>query len=103
MKPKPGFPTVLTHSTPDRGKEGYRGCSPWARQGIFIFSETRKGQPDSTPDLLPGYHPGRRPAVENKGMKTFHEFEGAGTHICIYCVMMREGHDKLMEKLKKAS
>jgi hypothetical protein len=94
-----GFPAVIGTQR-DAGKMGYRGCSPWARQGIFIFSSTREGQPDSTTEHdMPGYRPEKHDNA-NKGLKTVHEFTEAGSPVCIYCVMMREGHDRLIAKLQ---
>jgi|SRR5947208_5969427 len=87
-----GFPAVIGSSR-DNGKDGYRGCSPWARQGIFIFSGTRIGQSESTPEFR------KRPRVENKGLKMPHKFDGGGTFVCLHCMMMREGHDRLMKRL----
>lgn len=98
--PKPGFPAVIKSSR-DTGKEGYRGCSPWAKNGIFIQGAGRAGQSESTPESIPGCRPDRRNKIENqKSLKTIHEFDGGGTFVCIHCVMMKEGHDKLMAKLK---
>lgn len=98
--PKPGFPAVIKSSR-DTGKEGYRGCSPWDKQGIFIFGSGREGQSESTKESIPGHSLNRRNRVENPNLKKAHEFDGGGTFVCIYCVMMKEGHDKLMAKLSE--
>jgi hypothetical protein len=94
MAKREGFPAVIK-SGRDLGKDGYRGCSPWARQGIFIFTKERAGQSESTPESK-----SPRPAVENRNQKSIHEFEGAGTYVCIHCCLLEEGHDRLMKKLR---
>lgn len=96
---------TIVKSWRDVGKLGYgsggAADSPWTRQGIFVMGGG--GQAGTGGQLArstggPGIIASRRPAVENIGLKTVHEYILAGG-VCLTCHMLREGHDRLMEKL----
>lgn len=82
----------------DLGREGhggeYAGASPWARQGIFIQGHKQT----ATRESGPGLPLERRDKLENPALKTRHQFLEVGW-LCLHCNMLREGHDRAMEKL----
>ncbi len=93
---------IIAASWRDLAREGPGGCyaggSPWAKKGIFIQGVDMR----PTKESGPGLSPERRKKFENPNQKTVHEFvDAAGT--CLYCVMVREGHDRLMERLSHGS
>lgn len=86
----------------DLGREGhggtYAGASPYARQGIFVFSSQQQGQ--ATREAGPGLPLSRRHRIENPKLKSHHDFLAAPT-LCLHCHMLPEGHDRAMAKLKE--
>lgn len=94
---------TVVKSWRDMGKLGYgsggNADSPWTRQGIFVQSST--GRSDRGVDYGgPGINPAKRPKIENKGLKTVHEFLEANS-LCIHCHMLKDGHERLMESLRQ--
>lgn len=94
---KRGFPTVVT-SWRDLGREGhgreFAGGSPYVRNGIFIQGHKTTASKESGPGLPLE----RRARVENANLKSRHKFvDVAG--LCLTCNMLKEGHDRLMDKL----
>ena len=89
----------MVRSWRDLGREGHGGAyamaSPWARQGIFVVGHNTT----ATKESGPGLPLSRRGRLENPGQKTLHEFVPAPT-ACLTCCMLREGHDRLMRKIK---
>ena len=100
-----GHGGFFTKSWRDTGKLGYgsggAADSPWARQGIHVMGAPQAGTGGQLTSSTggPGLPLERRGRVENPGMKTLHEFMEANS-LCITCHMLREGHDRLMEKLR---
>lgn len=94
------MPTIVK-SWRDLGKLGYgsggSSDSPWTRQGIFI--QSRMGMKDAVNTGGPGLPLNRRQRIENPNLKKRHRFKTVGSFLCLHCNMMREGHDRLMEKL----
>lgn len=82
----------------DLGREGpgngYAGASPWVQNGVFVQGHDMK----PTRESGPGLPLERRFKVENPKMKTPHEFVTVNG-LCLSCVMLKEGHDRLMERL----
>lgn len=105
-------PTVRGHggnvikSFRDVGKLGYgsggAADSPWARQGIFVqgLNQNGTGGQGARTTGGPGLPLERRDRLENPGLKSAHEFVAAPT-VCLTCHMLRDGHDRLMEKLAR--
>lgn len=92
---------MIVKSWRDVGKLGYgnggAADSPWTRQGIFI--QGAGGLRDGVNTGGPGIIPERRPAVENLGQKTVHEYLDA-SGMCLTCHMVLEGHERLMGRLR---
>ena len=88
----------------DVGRLGYgsggAADSPWARQGIFVQGVGQAGTGGQLCKTTggPGLPLERRDRLENPGLKRKHDFETVNG-LCLVCVMLREGHDRLMEKL----
>lgn len=92
---------MIVKSWRDLGKLGYgsggAADGPFVRNGIFI--QGNGGLKDAVNTGGPGLPLSRRRRVENPGMKKRHRFRAVGTFLCLRCNMVREGHDRLMEKL----
>lgn len=90
----------------DLGKEGhgraYAGASPWARQGIFIVSSQRQGQ--VTREAGPGLSKDHWSRIKESQAKREqpHEYVEANW-TCVTCNLMREGHDRLVQKLQSST
>lgn len=95
-KPNTLTPTISWRDLAREGPGRHFANSPWTQRGIFI-----QGHPTTaTKESFPGMRKERVNAPENvKSLKTIHEFVDGGRGICLQCVMLKEGHDRLMEKL----
>lgn len=89
---------MIVKSWRDIGKLGYgnggAADTPWTRQGIFIGGEPQKPVSYGGPGIIPE----NRPQVENAGQKTLHDYLPANG-LCLICHMLREGHDRQMERI----
>lgn len=92
---------TIVKSWRDIGKLGYgsggHADSPWTRNGIFVM---KTGSDRGVDYGGPGINPAKRPKVENAGLKAAHKFVEAN-YLCIHCHMLKEGHDRLMERLRQ--
>lgn len=83
----------------DLGREGpgngFAGASPFVQNGVFIQGHRLQ----ATRESGPGLPLERRFRVENPNMKRRHKFTTVNG-LCLKCAMLREGHDRLMEKLR---
>lgn len=87
----------------DLGREGhgreFANGSPFVRNGIFVQGMPI-GASGTSKESGPGLPLERRDRLENPGLKRRHEFlDIAG--LCATCNMMREGHDRLVARLKR--
>lgn len=82
----------------DLGREGPGNSfanSPWTQKGIFVQGHEMK----ATRESGPGLPLERRFKTENPKSKRVHKFTTVNG-MCLDCCMLREGHDRLMERLR---
>lgn len=108
MKPKftvKGHGGIVAKSWRDVGRLGYgsggAADSPWARQGIHVLGAGQAGTGGQLTSSTggPGLPLSRRDRLENPNLKKAHDYIEGPNGCCIFCVMQKVGHDKLMEKL----
>lgn len=94
-------PTIVA-SWRDLGREGpgrHKADTPWTRNSIYIQSSQKVSE--ATKESGPGLPIARRKKKENPNLKKKHKFLRDGWGLCQLCVMLPEGHDRLMRAIGK--